>query len=76
MPRHSSAALRAQALDAALRRLFRMLEARPTPDVFRIMMAQLTDPTPSVGVARRRRGPKARSAKAHPVLRSERAPIF
>jgi hypothetical protein len=76
MTRYSSAALKAQALDAALRGLFRMLEARPTPDVFRTMMAQLTDPAPSVVGARRQRGPRARSAKVIPVLRSERAPIF
>jgi hypothetical protein len=74
MPRHYSAALKAQALDAALRGLFRMLEARPTPAVFRIVMAQLTEPAPS-GAARRRRGPRARSDKAD-LLRTERAPTF
>jgi hypothetical protein len=44
MPRNASTAARAKAIDAVLIGLFRALEARPTPEAFRLFLAQLCDP--------------------------------
>jgi hypothetical protein len=42
----SSAAGKAQALDAALRSLYQALEAQPVPSVFRLLIEQLDAPPP------------------------------
>ena len=46
MAQPSSTTAKAQKLDAVLRALFRALEARPTPEVFRILIEQFDDARP------------------------------
>jgi DNA-binding protein Fis len=47
MARSGSSPAEAGPLDAVLRRIFRRLEARPTPDVFRVLLDQLEQPVPA-----------------------------
>ena len=47
MARNGSTPGRTRPLDAMLRRMFQRLEARPTPDVFRILLDQLEEPIPA-----------------------------
>lgn len=51
MIRTSLTAPEAQMLDAALRELFRALQRQPTPEIFRIMLDQLTEPPPERAAA-------------------------